>query len=110
MFFNSFQVNPIINAIIDGPFMEALDEARLIDERISKNEISDEEFTAKPFLGVPFTTKDSITVRNKLCTMGVLNRKEDKANEDAESIRLMREAGAIILATTSIPEICAWYR
>jgi fatty acid amide hydrolase 2 len=53
------ETNPIINAIIDGPFMDALDEATKIDDRIKRRLISLQEFSEKPFLGVPFTTKDS---------------------------------------------------
>jgi fatty acid amide hydrolase 2 len=102
------ETNPIINAIIDGPFMEALDEATKIDERISKGQISEEEFSEKPFLGVPFTTKDSTAVGGKLHTCGIVSRQKQKASEDAECVKLMKEAGAIIIATTSIPEINRW--
>lgn len=34
------EVNGILNAIADGPFMEALDEAKAIDERIANKQIS----------------------------------------------------------------------
>ena len=102
------ETNPVINAIIDGPFMEALDEASKIDERIAKGQISEEEFSEKPFLGVPFTTKDSTAVGNKLHTLGLVSRKNQKVKEDAECVKLMKEAGAIIIATTSIPEVNRW--
>ncbi|CRK86482.1 CLUMA_CG000150, isoform A [Clunio marinus] len=102
------ETNPVINAIIDGPFMDALDEATKVDERIGKGLISEEEFSEKPFLGVPFTTKDSTAVEGKLFTWGIIARKNLKAKEDAECVRLMKEAGAIIIATTSIPEINRW--
>lgn len=102
------ETNPIINAIIDGPFMEALDAATKIDERIANGLISAEEFSEKPFLGVPFTTKDSTAVGGKLHTCGIVARKNTKANEDAECVKLMKDAGAIIIATTSIPEINRW--
>lgn len=102
------ETNPVINAIIDGPFMESLDEASKIDERISKGLISEEEFSEKPFLGVPFTTKDSTAVANKLHTLGIVARRNHRAKEDAECVKLIKEAGAIIIATTSIPEINRW--
>lgn len=102
------ETNPILNAIIDGPFMDALDEATKIDERIAKGLISEEEFSEKPFLGVPFTTKDSTAVGNKLQTLGLVSRKNQKAKEDAECVKLMKDAGAIIIATTSIPEVNRW--
>lgn len=102
------ETNPIINAIIDGPFMDALDEATKIDERISKGLISEEEFSEKPFLGVPFTTKDSTAVAGRLHTIGLVSRRNQKAKEDAECVKLMKDAGAIIIATTSIPEVNRW--
>jgi fatty acid amide hydrolase 2 len=103
------ETNPVLNAIIDGPFMEALDEATKIDENISKGLVSQEEFKEKPFLGIPFTTKDSTAVANKLQTLGLVARKNTKAKEDAECVKLMKEAGAIIIATTSIPEVNRWF-
>lgn len=58
--------------------------------------------------GVPFTTKDSTAVGNKLHTLGITARKNHRASEDAECVKLMKEAGAIIIATSSIPEINRW--
>lgn len=103
------ETNPILNAVIDGPFMEALDEASKVDARITKGLISEEEFSEKPFLGVPFTTKDSTAVAGKLHTLGIVSRRNQKAKEDAECVKLMKEAGAIIIATSSIPEINRWF-
>lgn len=102
------ETNPVLNAVLDGPFIEALDEAQSIDARISNGDIFEEEFAQKPFLGVPFTTKDSTAVSGKLHTLGITARKTFRAKEDAECVRLMKEAGAIIIATSSIPEINRW--
>lgn len=102
------EVNPVVNAVIDGPFIEALEEAKAIDDRIQRGLISENEFNEKPFLGVPFTTKDSTAVKDKLHTLGITARRHVKAKEDAECVKLMKEAGAIIIATTSIPEINRW--
>jgi fatty acid amide hydrolase 2 len=103
------ETNPILNAVVDGPFMDALDEATKIDDRIKRKLISLHEFNEKPFLGVPFTTKDSTAVANKLQTLGIVARKNHKATEDAECVKLMKEAGAIIIATSNIPEINRWF-
>lgn len=35
------EVNGILNAIVDGPFLEAIDEAKTIDERITNKQISE---------------------------------------------------------------------
>ncbi|KAG5676296.1 hypothetical protein PVAND_006143 [Polypedilum vanderplanki] len=102
------ETNPVLNAVIDGPFLDALDEAQKLDKRISNGLISEEEFNEKKLLGVPFTTKDSTAVAGRLQTLGLTSRKNFKAKEDAECVRLLKEAGAIIIATTNIPEVNRW--
>lgn len=103
------KVNPLINAVVDGPFPdEALAEARKIDEKLEKGFITEEEFLRLPFLGVPFSTKDSTAVKGKLQTLGLRSRADVRSDEDANCVRLMKEAGAIIIATTNVPEINRW--
>ncbi|XP_035910862.1 fatty-acid amide hydrolase 2 [Anopheles stephensi] len=102
------EVNPLVNAVLDGPFIDALDEARRIDERLQQGAIGEAELSSKPFLGVPFTTKDSTAVKDRLHTLGIVARRTVRSNNDAECVRLLKEAGAIIIATTSIPEINRW--
>lgn len=101
-------VNRDLNAVVDGPFIEALDEAKLIDERFKNGDISEEELKRKPFLGVPFTTKDSTEVEGKLHTLGLISRRNKRGSKDAECVRLMKEAGAIFLATSNVPEVNKW--
>lgn len=98
----------MLNAVVDGPFKEALEEAKRIDDRIANKQITNDEFEAKPFLGVPFTTKDSTCVAGKLHTLGLLARRDTIAKEDAECVARMKAAGAIIIATTNIPEVNKW--
>ncbi|KAG4074919.1 hypothetical protein HA402_009344 [Bradysia odoriphaga] len=102
------KINPVLNAVVDGPFMEALNEAKSIDTRIENGLVTDDEFREKPFLGVPFTTKDSTAVNGKLHTLGLLSRKTVRSKEDAECIRLVKDAGGIILATSNVPEVNKW--
>ncbi|XP_059608463.1 fatty-acid amide hydrolase 2 [Phlebotomus argentipes] len=102
------EVNPQINAVADGPFESALAEAQQIDERLEKGEVTAKEFSEKPFLGVPFTTKDSTAVEGALHTLGLISRRTARATEDAECVRLMREAGAVMIATTTVPEVNRW--
>lgn len=103
------EVNKVLNAIVDGPFEEeALTEAKRIDERIAAGLISEDEFSEKPFLGIPFTSKDSTAAAGKLHTLGLLSRKAVRAKEDAECVALTKSAGAILLATTNVPEVNKW--
>ncbi|XP_026495503.2 fatty-acid amide hydrolase 2-like [Vanessa tameamea] len=101
------QVNPILNAVTDERYEEALKEARQVDKMI-ENGLSEEEFKKKPFLGVPFTAKESHAVKGMLHTLGVRARKSARADEDAECVRLVRAAGAIPVAVTNVPEINKW--
>lgn len=101
-------VNSEINAVVDGPFLEALEEAKEIDRRLDNGEFAEEFLKMKPFLGVPFTTKDSTAVGGKLHTLGLVARKGERALEDAECVRLMKESGAIIIATSNVPEVNKW--
>jgi len=101
-------VNPQLNAIVDGPFEEALQEAKKVDQQLDDKLLRNEELEKRPFFGVPFTTKDSTAVGGKLQTLGLVSRKNARAAEDAECVRKMRESGAIILATTNIPEVNRW--
>lgn len=57
------EVNPVLNAVVDDRFEDAITEAEEIDRRISEGtSLVDEQ----PFLGVPFTVKNRIGVQGKL--------------------------------------------
>ncbi|KAJ2945421.1 hypothetical protein O0L34_g232 [Tuta absoluta] len=101
------QVNPIINALAEERFAEALDEARQVDKLIAAG-LSDEEFSKKPFLGVPFTTKECQEVKDMKCTMGLWARRHNVAKEDSEAVLRLKLAGAIPVATSNLPELLVW--
>jgi fatty acid amide hydrolase 2 len=61
-----------------------------------------------PLLGVPFTCKESIFVRNMSNTAGSVFRRHVLATSDAPCVANMRNAGAILLATTNTSEFCMW--
>ncbi|XP_068617537.1 fatty-acid amide hydrolase 2-like [Battus philenor] len=98
-------VNPILNAVTDERFEDALVEAREVDRQIAAGEV---DFEKKPFLGVPFTAKESHAVEGLLHTLGISARAQMRATEDAECVRLLRASGAIALAVTNVPEINKW--
>ncbi|XP_059057655.1 fatty-acid amide hydrolase 2-like [Achroia grisella] len=100
-------VNKILNAVTDERFEEALKDARNVDKNIAEG-LPDAYFVERPFLGVPFTTKESNAIAGVLNTLGLLSRRHIRAAEDAESVRLMRAAGAIPLAVTNVPEVNKW--
>lgn len=60
------EVNPIINAVIDECFNSAIEEAKEVDRNLADNKYSNSELIVnKPFLGVPFTTKESTACKGK---------------------------------------------
>lgn len=103
------QINPLLNCVANARYEDALEEAKKVDEMIASNKYSvDQLRETKPFLGVPFTTKESIAVKGMIHSYGLWYRRNERATEDAEVIRLMRNAGAILLANTNIPELAMW--
>ncbi|KAG5898522.1 hypothetical protein JTB14_038474 [Gonioctena quinquepunctata] len=102
------EVNPVLNAVVDSRYEEALNEAKFIDECIQNGTILDVDFQEKPFLGVPFTTKESTAVKGLAFTLGIVRRKGKRADFDADYIKLIKEAGAICLGVTNIPQLNLW--
>ncbi|CAH1161690.1 unnamed protein product [Phyllotreta striolata] len=102
------EVNPIINALVDSRYEAALEEARQIDKDIQDGTIKDTDFQDRPFLGVPFTTKESTAVEGLSFTFGIIKRKGKKAPYDADYVALIKRAGAICLGVTNVPQLNLW--
>lgn len=103
------QVNPLLNCVVQDRYKDALAEAAKADELIASNKYSvDELRKMKPFLGVPFSTKDSICCKEIIHSYGLWYRRNERSTRDADVIRLMRESGAILFAVTNIPELAMW--
>lgn len=63
------QVNETINAVVDNCFEAALYEAAEVDKLLDSGVITkDEAKSLKPFLGVPFTVKESTSCKGELGT------------------------------------------
>ncbi|KRT83731.1 amidase, partial [Oryctes borbonicus] len=101
------EVNPIINAVVENRFSEAITEAKNVDEYLSRyNTATFDLEKTKPLLGVPITIKECLAVKGMSYTGCSLTRKGIKAKEDAEAVKLLKEAGAIVLLVSSTPEYC----
>ncbi|RWS28569.1 glutamyl-tRNA amidotransferase subunit A-like protein [Leptotrombidium deliense] len=101
-------VNPFINAVIDLR-EEALVDAAKIDEILNENSVKTIQLKNKPLLGVPFTCKDTVCVKGMRLTTGIYNRRHNRATEDADVVTRLREAGAIPIAITNVPEHAIWW-
>lgn len=58
----------------------------------------------RPLLGVPIALKDNVELAGELTTNGT-DAFPDPAREDAEVVRRLREAGAIVIGKTLLPEL-----
>jgi amidase len=60
-----------------------------------------------PLLGVPVAIKDDVDVAGEVTAMGTGGNGPVKTH-DAEVVRKLRDAGAVILGKTAMPELCIW--
>ncbi|KAK4873935.1 hypothetical protein RN001_013295 [Aquatica leii] len=104
------EINPLLNCIVANRFEDALKEAQAADDLIKSGKLSEEDLARnKPFLGVPFTTKDCIAVKGMIHTSGLYTRQKVIAEEDADVIARLRNVGAIPIALTNVSELCMWW-
>jgi amidase len=61
----------------------------------------------RPLLGVPFAVKDDVDVAGEVTALGT-DAYGEPAREDAELVRRLRAAGAVIVGKTNVPELCAF--
>lgn len=62
--------------------------------------------TIRPLLGVPFAIKDDVDVAGEVTALGT-DAYGEPAREDAEIVRRLRAAGAVVIGKTNVPELCA---
>ncbi|KAK9505746.1 hypothetical protein O3M35_009732 [Rhynocoris fuscipes] len=101
-------VNPMINAVVDQRFAEAMDEAVRADLLVEAAENAEEFANSKPLLGVPITVKETIPVKGLSNNAARSRIASNIANEDADCIQLLRKHGAIPLLVSNIPELCLY--
>jgi amidase len=61
----------------------------------------------RPLLGVPIAVKDDIDVAGEVTALGT-NAHGGPVSADAEVVRRLRQAGAVIIGKTNVPELCIW--
>ncbi|KAF7406235.1 hypothetical protein HZH68_005604 [Vespula germanica] len=100
-------VNPILNAVIEDRFKEALEEAKICDEYIRDGKITLLELEKqRPLYGIPFTVKEACMLKGLSHTGGSYARQGMKASENGEAVEMLRNAGGIPLCVTNTPELC----
>lgn len=103
-------VNPQINAVIENRFNEATKEAKICDKNLDSGVVNIHTLEKEqPLYGVPFSVKEACALKGCSFTACTLSRKNEKAPEDGEAVKLMKLAGAIPLCVTNTPEMCSGF-
>jgi len=97
------QLNPKFNAFIELRQQAALAEAEAADAVVKRGG------RVGPLHGVPISIKSSIAVSGLRLECGSPTRKGMVAQQDAVSVQRLKEAGAIILGNTNVPEMLMAY-
>ncbi len=91
---------PQLNAFRIVLAERALLEADQADSRRSAGDV-------RPLLGVPIAVKDDIAVAGEPTCYGT-NAHGGPAGADAEVVRRLRQAGAVVIGKTNVPELTIW--
>jgi aspartyl-tRNA(Asn)/glutamyl-tRNA(Gln) amidotransferase subunit A len=92
------KLNPRLNALITVMAESALAEARAAEEEISRGQ------WRGPLHGIPIALKDLIDTAGVRTTSASALHKDRLPAEDAEVVRKLREAGAVIVGKTNLHE------
>ncbi|XP_011309611.1 fatty-acid amide hydrolase 2 isoform X2 [Fopius arisanus] len=100
-------VDPVLNAIVEDRFDEALEEARSIDVFLKSSDKPEETLKNEtPLLGVPITVKESISLAGMSHAAGRRTKDRVLALNDSDAVRRAKKAGAIPLLVSNTPEMC----
>ncbi|RPI22648.1 MAG: amidase, partial [Acidobacteria bacterium] len=93
------KVNPKLNAVVEITAQSALREAREADSLLARGQLKG------PLHGVPMTIKDSINTAGVVTTHATLGCKGQVPKSDGTVVSRMKQAGAILLGKTNLPEL-----
>src|SRR5690606_14325360 len=96
------QVNPHINAVVVPLFDQAREQAQQAANRVSGNGTD----SLPPLFGVPVTIKDSFALAGAPYVIGSSYRRDVSAEAEATAVGKLRDAGAVPLGKTNVPEMC----
>jgi amidase len=94
------RLDPQLNAFRVVLAERAIEEAERAESRRAAGEDA-------PLLGVPVAIKDNVDVEGEVTTMGT-RAYGSAATNDAEIVRRLRSAGAIVIGKTMLPELAIW--
>lgn len=91
-------VNPALNAFVSVHAEQAMDEAKILMERIASGE------EIGPLAGIPIGVKDLEDVQGMVTSFGSVLYKDNRAENDSIQVARLKTAGAIVVGKTNIPE------
>jgi len=89
------KIQPTVNGATKVFEEEALDLARKLDQTGDKT---------LPLFGLPCSVKETFAMEGEEVTAGSIRRVPDQCKKDAEMVRRLRKAGAVIIARSNLPE------
>ena len=89
--------NPELNAIVVDIRADALAAAQEMDKAVARGD------TLGPLHGVPMTVKESYNISGTATTWGNPDWRENIADEDAEAVKKLKQAGVNIFGKTNVP-------
>ena len=96
-------VSPDINALVVSRFEQARCEAAAADQACSEGAV------LGPLHGLPMTVKECFHVAGTAATLGLTARAGQLHQQDGIHVRRLRQAGAIILGKTNVPQLMLWH-
>ena len=91
------QYNGDLNAIVVDIREKALKDAEAVDTKMARGE------SCGPLHGVPMTVKESYNVAGTPTTWGNPAWADNVPNEDAESVKKLKQAGVTLFGKTNVP-------
>ncbi|MFI4877145.1 MAG: amidase [Blastopirellula sp. JB062] len=92
------QVNPQINAVVYSLLNSARETAQRLDQ-------AGRPHCPGLLYGVPITIKECFYVQGVPATIGLTRHQQSLASHDGDLVRRLREAGAIPLGVTNVPQL-----
>ena len=88
-------LQPTVNAAVKIYGEEALEKAAVLDASDNVD---------LPLFGLPFSVKETFCIADEKVTAGSFRKMPVKCDRDAEMVRRLKAAGAIIIARSNVPE------
>ncbi len=88
--------DPVLHSVVTLTEELALEQAKKADENFSKGII------LSPLQGIPYGVKDLLSTKKYKTTWGAMPYKDQVINEDAEVIKKLTKAGAVLVAKLSM--------